>query len=328
VIADNTVRLRALAGTKNARGISLFGNAEDSGPGVVIRNNRVELDAGNVGTVRPLVVNAPSGVPSYDRLIVENNDLEGSAVHLLRTMSATVRANRFVVDRVWMPNASSGTFQENRVRGRDTSGLVELVNLSGTWLVDHNECATLQVLPVALATFVLDNAVTTFPNMTFAMLAEATRPASGAVERTLRAAFRGLGDTAAPAGMKLIPSDDDAVVAGTLTRDVAIEIGEILDDLAAEAGLEKVFRELTYRAHVADNVVSSSLFVGNSGLQQDEVIVPSSASWVQVLGNQVGNMLSVGNYTHLIVANNLAANLDLTPPGSSTAPIVNNNHNA
>ncbi len=330
VITDNTVRLRGTQATKDVIGVFLFGSVEESGPGIVVRNNAVALAPENQSLARPLVVGAPAGAPPYDRLVVENNELEGSEVLLVRTTNATVRANRFSVDRVRMPAAVSGTFQENRVR-RGDNGRVDLVELSGSWLVDHNECVTLYVVPNAHWMFVLDDTLTTFPLMTMAMLEASARPSSDTVERNLRGAFRGLRDTGAPAGLDLEPGEDDAVRAGVLARDLAIEVGEILDELVEEVALLRVWREVAYRAHVADNVVSGSLVVGNPpqpGPFEGGPVAPNGSSWVQVLGNQVGDTLSVNQYTHLIVAHNMAGNLLPAPLGGTTSTVVAHNHNA
>jgi hypothetical protein len=330
VITDNTVRLRGTQATKDVIGVLLVGNADESGPGIVIRNNGVALDPANQSFVRPLVVGAPTGVPPYDRLVIENNELEGGEVLLVRTTNATVRANRFSVDRVRMPAAASGTFQENRVR-RGDNGRVDLVELSGSWLVDHNECTALYVVPNAHWMFVLDDTLTTFPLMTMAMLEASAPPSADAVERNLRGAFRGLRDTGAPAGLDLEPGEDEAVRAGVLARDLAIEVGEILDELVEEVALLRVWREVAFKAHVADNVVLGSLVVGNppqKGPFEGGPAVPNGSSWVQVLGNQVGDTLSVNQYVHSIVAHNMAGNLLPAPLGSQTSAVVLHNHNA
>ena len=324
VVGDNTVHLFAEKQTVDARGITLLGFVEDARDGIVVRNNGVEVHPESTGDVRPLVVDGPATAPAYQGLVIENNDLEGSRIDLLRTASIVVRANRLAVEDVRLPNAARGTFQENRVKGRDV-GRVELSGLTGDWTVDHNECSKLDVLPRTSWVFVLGDVFTTFPMAMNALLLRPTRISPEELERDLRAALRGLTDKEVPAGIEMLPTATDAESA--LTVALALELGGVFEELAGELAALWALRENAYRVHVADNIVTGALVVGHPP-QPGPPVPANAASWVQVLGNQVGQTLSVNQYAHSVVAHNLAADLSPPPLGGTTAAITVHNHNA
>ncbi|MBL8742757.1 MAG: right-handed parallel beta-helix repeat-containing protein [Myxococcales bacterium] len=329
LIADNVILVEVDEGFKDARGITIVGPGEKARHEIVVRGNRVAPDTGGKGDLRPLVVDAPGQMPRFRNLVVENNDLTGLRVDLERTTAILVRGNRFNLTNVNIPNCKDGAFQENRVRGLESLGRVDILGATGAWTVDHNELSHLYIWPSTYWLSVVTNGFTTFPMTMFKYVTATAAPKPEVMTDEIRNFLRALSvgpptlETVMVPEMKEKEKEPNAL----LSREVALALAEIFDDMVVALALAPGWNEDVYRAHVSDNIVRVALVVGhpsNGGPFDGGPAGTPPASWVQVLGNQVGGGLSVNNYDRMLVVNNIASDLFPALGGVPSATAIHN----
>lgn len=331
VIEANTMKVAPGAGVE-AIGIALLSPEFKPVPDVVIRENNVSKRLSN-GLFFPLIVAGPQE-PVFRDVTIIDNDFAGGNVEIVHVEHLVVRGNRFRCERVRIAGgvgSRHGTVEHNSVTVGDGLGLLLLLNLSGTWRVAHNLSGDLHVLPRVFIPLVFETgAFTTYPLLAYDWLTRTTPIPSEQLTTLYLRAFRGITGASAPPEAVYLPPPPAPTPEAIMTYGLALDIGQIFDDLADDLAAAAIRNEGVYKVHVADNVTTRVLAVGYLPVKsvfEVEPATPNRESWVQVLGNQVGVMLIVNTYEHLVVGHNLAA--ELAPAlGGTTGIVTIHNHNA